>query len=128
MGGGLGPRITACENFNGQLVKPEGMNRYFLLAGDQDGRINEILGLDSVKRLPGGSYVHRADDVQTATPALADYQAKLAKASTLEIARGRQSLDEAKGIARSSMTRATSPCARPMMCRTSTLTMTWAPV
>ena len=98
VGGGLGPDIVACENFNGQLVKPDGMNRYFLLAGDQDGRINEILGLDTVKRLPGGTFMQSAENVKIVTAALADYQAKLAKASTLEIARGRQGLDNAKGI------------------------------
>jgi len=98
VGGGLGPDIIACENFNGQLVKPEGMNRYFLLAGDQDGRITEILGLDTVKRLPGGTYVHTAEAAKTATDALTEYQSKLAKGSKLEIARGRQNLNTAKGI------------------------------
>ena len=98
LGGGLGADIIACENFTAQLVKPESMNRYFLLAGDQDGRITEILGLDSVKRLPGGTYVHSVEAAKTATDALTEYQSKLARGSKLDIARGRQNLEAARGI------------------------------
>ena len=54
-GKGVGADITASETLTGQLVKPDGMNRYFLLAGASDARVTEIFGLDTVKPLPGGT-------------------------------------------------------------------------
>jgi hypothetical protein len=96
--GGLGPDITASEVITGQLVKPDGMNRYFLLAGDQDGRVTEILGLDTVRRLQGGAYVHTEEGAKLAAAALADYERARARAQRLEIVRGRAALDVAKGI------------------------------
>jgi len=101
MGGELGPDIIACENMNGQLVKPQGMNRYFALGGDQDGRITEILGLDTVKRLPGGEYVISDADAKKVADAQAAYQAQLAKGQKLVIARGRKALDSAQPVAKS---------------------------
>jgi len=98
--GGLGADITASEVVTGELVKPEGMNRYFLLAGDQDGRVTEILGLDTVKRLPGGEYTLTAAAVQQAAEALAVYDRNKAKAQRLDIVRGRQAIDYTKGITR----------------------------
>jgi len=91
--GGLGPDITASETITGQLVKPDGMDRYFLLAGDQDGRITEILGLDTVRRLPGGRWTLTPDDAKKAAEALAEYEKMKARAQKLVIARGRAALD-----------------------------------
>jgi hypothetical protein len=51
-----------------------------------------------VKRLPGGTYVHREEDVQAAAEALARYQALLAQAQRLEIVRGRAALDVSPGV------------------------------
>jgi len=98
--GGLGADITASETLTGQLVKPRGMNRYFLLAGDQDGRVTEIVGLDTVKRLPGGVYVHASEDVQAAAKALADYERAKVKSQRLDIARGKPGLPTAKPVTR----------------------------
>ena len=96
--GGLGPDITASETITGQLVKPEGMNRYFLLAGDQDGRVTEILGLDTVKRLAGGDYTLTAEQAKAAADSLAAYEQAKAKAQRLEIVRGLAGLAAAKGV------------------------------
>jgi len=96
--GGLGPDITASEVITGQLVKPDGMNRTFLLAGDQDGRVTEILGLDTVKRLPGGAYAHSKENAKAAAAALADYERAKARGQRLEIVRGRPALDLARGV------------------------------
>ncbi|HUW32128.1 MAG TPA: hypothetical protein VM223_10995, partial [Planctomycetota bacterium] len=96
--GGLGPDITASETITGQIVKPEGMNRYFLLAGDQDGRVTEILGLDTVKRLDGGKYTLTAEQAKAASDALAAYEQAKAKAQRLEIVRGLAGLAAAKGV------------------------------
>jgi len=96
--GGLGPEVMACESFSGQLVKPKGMDRYFLLAGDQDGRVTEILGLDTIKRLKGGTLTFTEKDANKAAKALAAYEAQKAKAQRLTIVRGRASLDLARGV------------------------------
>jgi hypothetical protein len=96
--GGLGPDITASEVVTGQLVKPEGMDRYFLLAGDQDGRVTEVLGLDTVKRLPSGTYVHTEDAVKQTVAALAEFERLKAKGVRLDIVRGRPALEVAKGV------------------------------
>ena len=96
--GGLGPDITASEVVTGQLVKPDGMDRYFLLAGDQDGRVTEILGLDTVKRLDGGKYTHSEKDMKAAADALAEYERAKARSQRLDIVRGRSGLDAAKAV------------------------------
>ncbi len=96
--GGLGPDITASEVCTGQLVKPYGTNRYFLLAGDQDGRVTEILGLDTVKRLPGGTYTLSETDAKKAADGLAEYARQQARSQRLDIVRGRQALELAKGV------------------------------
>jgi len=99
-GGGLGPDITASEVVTGQLVKPDGMDRYFLLAGDQDGRVTEIFGLDTVKRLPGGTYVHSEADAKKAADALTEYAREQARSQCLDIARGRHALDSTRPVTR----------------------------
>jgi outer membrane protein assembly factor BamB len=97
--GGMGPDIIGCESFSGQLVKPERMNRYFLLAGDQDGRVTEILGLDTVKRLPERTLTLTPEDVQTVARAFADYAAQKTRAQKLTIVRnGRAALADAPAI------------------------------
>jgi hypothetical protein len=96
--GGVGADTIACESFSGQLVKPKGMERTFLLAGDQDGRVTEILGLETVKRLEGGRYTLTEEAVKKAGKALAEYEAKKARAQRLTIVRGKDSLRTAKGV------------------------------
>ncbi len=96
-GKGLGPFITASETLTGQLVKPKGMERWFLLAGDQDGRITEIHGLDTVRRLPGGTYEITAEDVKRVTQALQQYEAAKARTQPLFIERLRVSLERPGG-------------------------------
>jgi hypothetical protein len=96
--GGLGPDVIACELFSGQLVKPVGMGRYFLLAGDQDGRITEIIGLDSVKRLAGGTCVLSQSDAKAAAEALEEYERSRARTKPLVIVRGKPALAVAEGV------------------------------
>jgi len=94
----LTPDIISCENANGCLVKPTGMDRYFFLAGDQDGRVTEVLGLDTVKRLPGGEYVMTEEDSKKVSLAHADYQSKISQAQKLIIAHGKTALMTAQTI------------------------------
>jgi len=98
--GGVGPDVIVCESFSGQLVRPAGMDRYFLLAGDQDGRITEILGLDTVKRLKGGTYVLTEEDVEKAAGALAEFEASKRRQQKLVIVRGRPALMLSPGVSR----------------------------
>jgi hypothetical protein len=94
----LGADTIATESIQGQLVKPKGMNRYFLLAGAGDGRITEVLGLDTVKRLPGGTYVHAAAMVAEAAKARQEYDRALARSRKLDIVRGRAALANAPAV------------------------------
>ena len=93
--GKLGADIIASENYNGQLVQPRGMNRYFALGGDQDGRISEVLGLETVRPLAGGSYVLSETDVRQAAAARRDRDARPEQAKKPVIVRGFQALDSA---------------------------------
>jgi len=97
-GGKLGPDLILCELLAGQLVKPDGMDRTFLLAGDQDGRITEVHGLETVRRLPGGSYTISADDANRVREAQRDYLASKTRSAQLTIVRGREALSEAPGL------------------------------
>lgn len=96
-GGGFGPDKTASETITGQLVKPKGTGRYFLLAGDQDGRVTEIHGLDSVEHLEGGSIVLSPHDVDRVTEAQRQFQARAQSAGVLFLQRGKVSLETPHG-------------------------------
>jgi DNA-binding beta-propeller fold protein YncE len=84
---GLGADVIAAECFTGLMVRTKG-GRYLLLAGDQDGRITEILGLDTVKRLEGGSFTLSAEQVALAAQEREAYLSQQAKAQSLVIVRG----------------------------------------
>jgi hypothetical protein len=99
-GKGLGPDVTASETLTGQLVKPDGMNRTFLIAGASDARVTEIFGLDTVKPLPGGTLTLTDADVKLAADALADYNSKVARGTSLSIARGRDGLKAAAPVSK----------------------------
>ena len=86
--GNNGPNIFYVEFFSGQLMQPKGSKQIYLLAGDQDCRVSEVLGLDTVQDLPGGVYHHTPELAATAAKAWADYQARLAGGQPLVLARG----------------------------------------
>jgi hypothetical protein len=99
-GKGFDWNLISSETIQGQLVKPKGMNpstssgrdRYFLLSGAGDGRILEVLGLDTVKPLAGGTYVHTPAMVTEAVTARQEYDRALARSRSLEILRGKPAL------------------------------------
>ena len=98
-GQGLSPQNLLCELFCGQLVRPKGMDRYFLLGGDQDGRIMEVHGLNSVRYLEGGTYEVTGAMTEKARTAWQEYERKKSEKQALVIARGgREGLEEAEGI------------------------------
>ncbi len=98
--GEMGPDVITCEAFAGQLVKMQESGRFYLLGGDTDGRISEVLGLDTVERLDGGSLTLTEDDVAAAQAALDAVARRQAQSQPLFLNRGRGSLGTARGVRR----------------------------
>jgi len=86
--GNNGPNIFYVEFLSGQMVQPNGTNKTFILSGDQDCRVNEVIGLDTVKDLPGGVYHHTPELAAQAASAWTEYQQQTASGQTLVLARG----------------------------------------
>jgi hypothetical protein len=100
--GGAGPDIGQPEGQGGQFVRlktsPDGPDRTFLIAGGQDSRVTEVLGLDTIKPLAGGTYVHGETEAELAKQKLDEYNALIAESRRLTIARGRKALDLAPPV------------------------------
>jgi hypothetical protein len=91
--GEVGPETIQCEWFTGQLVRLDddpstgsGQGRWFLLGGDQDGRVLQVFGLDTIRRFAGKLTIG-PEEVQAAGEALAEWSAQKAKSQTLVLAR-----------------------------------------
>ena len=100
-GGETGHDLINCEWFTGQLVRvpaasfkkpansaPDAQprDRFFMLGGDQDGRVLEVFGLDTVRPLAGEVVITDAD-AAAANTALAEWNALQAKGQALVLAR-----------------------------------------
>jgi len=83
--GETGPDQIQCEWFTGQLVKAKN-GKWYLTAGDQDGRVLEITGLDTITRFDGKLTITE-QDAKAAADALAEWSALKAKAQSLVISR-----------------------------------------
>ncbi len=83
--GEIGPETIQCEWFTGQLVKLKD-GRWFLLGGDQDGRVLQVMGLETIKRFEGALKISE-EDSKAAADALAEWSALKAKAQSLILAR-----------------------------------------
>jgi len=81
----MGNETIFAEFFSGEFVKTK-EGRYFLLAGDTDGRVNEILGLNSIQRF-AGSFTLTLEDVKVAQQARDAFAIQQAHAQTLTIHR-----------------------------------------
>ncbi len=95
---GLGPDRVLVELFTGRLIKLPDSGRYLLLTGDQDGRIMEVHGLDTVRQLDGGSWRMTAERREKVEEALR--QAKEAVKQTLVIHRWKKQLADATPVER----------------------------
>jgi hypothetical protein len=62
--------------------KPE---RYFVIGGGQDARVWEVVGLDTIKDLPGGAYVHTPEMAAKAEQAQHDYKMAMAAGKQIVI-------------------------------------------
>jgi hypothetical protein len=83
--GETGPDQVQCEWFTGQLVKLKD-GRWFLLGGDQDGRVLEVLGLNTLRRFEGRLTI-TPEEARQAAAALAEWSAEKAKAQSLVLGR-----------------------------------------
>ncbi|MFA6292588.1 MAG: FlgD immunoglobulin-like domain containing protein [Victivallales bacterium] len=62
--------------------KPE---RYFVIGGGQDARVWEVVGLDTIKDIPGGNYVHTPEFAGKAEIAQREYRMAMAAANQIVI-------------------------------------------
>ena len=85
--GKSGPDVIKVEAFAGQLVKLEKSGRYLFLGGESDGRVTEILGLDSIRRFEG-KYELTAATVNHARQARDKFAEVQTKSQSLVIIRG----------------------------------------
>ena len=83
--GETGPDQVQCEWFTGQLVKLAD-GRWFLLGGDQDGRVLQVLGLDTIRKFAGKLTIAPAE-ARAAAAALAEWSRRKARAQSLVLAR-----------------------------------------
>jgi hypothetical protein len=66
-------------------IAPDEPDRYVLIGGGQDARVWEVLGLDSIEDLPGGTYEHTPELAARAEQAQRDYKLALAAANRIVI-------------------------------------------
>ena len=63
----------------------EGTQRFFTIGGGQDARVWEVTGLDTIKDLPGGTYVHTPELAAKAEQAQREYKMAIAAANRIVI-------------------------------------------
>ncbi len=80
-----GPDRINCEWFTGQLVKLKD-GRWLLMGGDQDGRVLQVKGLETIQRSAGACTITAADS-KAAADALAEWSANKARAQSLVVNR-----------------------------------------
>jgi hypothetical protein len=95
--GESGPDVLNTETGCGQLIRTEKGGRYLLLGGDTDGRVTEVLGLDTVRQFQG-THAVTPNDVEAVQKAQAEFARLKARAQRLGIARGRPALGVATGV------------------------------
>ncbi len=66
-------------------VAPGQPERYFAIGGGQDARVWEVVGLDTIKDLPGATYVHTPELAQKAEQAQREYRLAMSAASQIVI-------------------------------------------
>ena len=95
-----GPNEGQPEGQGGSFVKLniDGEDRYFIIHGGQDTRVWEVLGLDTVQTLEGGTYRHTPQQVATAREAFEEWQAAKAGGKDLVIHRDKESLAQAEAV------------------------------
>lgn len=95
---GLGPNKVMCELFTGRMIRLRDSGRYLLLTGDQDGRIMEVHGLDTVRDLEGGTWQMTEEKLAKVKEAQRAFQES--EKETLVVNRWRKQLDDAEPVDR----------------------------
>ena len=95
-----GAYVGQPEGQRGTLVMMniDGKERYIMVQGGQDTRVFEILGLDTVQRVPESEYEHTEEAAATAKKALEDWTNAIQQHAGLIIARGREALEGAGAV------------------------------
>ncbi len=73
--------------FNRLKVEEGQPERYFAIGGGQDARVWEVVGLDTIKDLPGGTYEHTPELAAKAEKAMHEYKMAMAAANQIVIGR-----------------------------------------
>ncbi|MBS3762040.1 MAG: hypothetical protein KGZ25_01930, partial [Planctomycetes bacterium] len=97
---GLGPDKVMCELFTGRMIKLHESGRYLLLTGDQDGRVMEVHGLDTVRKLKGGTWKMTTDKLAKVKEGLRKLKEQKAQGQTLIVNRWKRTLEEADPVER----------------------------
>jgi hypothetical protein len=95
--GQVGPNVLFTEHFCGILTRIKATGRTYILGGDLDGRITEVLGLDSIKKFDGAYEITPAD-IANADQARAEYAARQVAVRSLKITRGKAALPTAAEV------------------------------
>jgi hypothetical protein len=95
--GQVGPDVLFTEHFCGILARIPETGRTYILGGDLDGRITEVLGLDSIKKFDG-SYEITPAEIAKAEQARAEHAARQVAVRSLKIARGKAALPTAAEV------------------------------
>jgi hypothetical protein len=82
------------------VTKPGTAPRTFILAGGQDSRVTEVLGLDTIQPLPEWKFTLSEEQAKIASDAIADFNAKNASSQKLVLSKGLDSLKNAALIPR----------------------------
>ncbi|MFW6038969.1 MAG: FlgD immunoglobulin-like domain containing protein, partial [bacterium] len=95
-----GAHLGQPEGQGGTFVQLEidGEERHFIIHGGQDTRVWEVLGLDSMELLSGGTYRHTEDNRATAREALAEWEAATADETKLVIRSSKDALTDAEPV------------------------------
>jgi len=97
----LGPEVICAEMFVGGFIKTEKTGQYFMLGGDTDGRITEVLGLNSVQRF-NGTYSVSADDAKKVEKEMTEFKSFQSQACKLVIAKGESALNSTSQVGKES--------------------------
>ena len=76
----------------------DGEDRHFLIHGGHDVKVWEVLGLDTLQDLPGGTHVHTEEDLERARKAYQKYLEEKEGVETVKIVRGHDRLKEAPAV------------------------------
>jgi len=101
-GGVGGSDVGQPEGQGGQMVqvvtKKGAKPSTFVLAGGQDGRVTEVLGLDTIRPLPASTLTLTGEEAQLAAAKLAEYNASIGQNTRLVILAEQRFLDSAPPV------------------------------